>query len=144
MPIFWQNLVCRSKGEIIAHTGGALHDDASINYDEKVAILAEAAKIIQRDIFRQENPEFNGYFKENCEEDLLSSSMIVIVSMILLSSVNSGSRKPNFKQAVLTISQLLVYNSTRATSELSTPVFRSKKREPPITIYLGNLIQTET
>ena len=129
---------------IKAHTGGALHDAASINYDEEVAILAEAAKIIQRDIFRQENPEFNGYFKENCEEDFLSSSMIAIVSMILLSSVNSGSRKPNFKQAVLTISQLLVYNSTKATRELSTSVFHSKKREPPIAIYLGNLIHAET
>ena len=69
MPIFWQNLVCRSNGGPIAHTGGALHDAVSINYDEEVAILAEAAKIIQRDIFRQENPEFNGYFKENCCED---------------------------------------------------------------------------
>ena len=64
--------------------------------------------------------------------------------MILLRTVDSESRKPNFKQAVLTISQLLVYNSTRATSELSTSVFRSKKREPPIAIYLGSLIQTET
>ena len=35
---------------IKAYTGGALHDAASINYDEEVAILAEAAKIIQRDI----------------------------------------------------------------------------------------------
>ena len=47
--------------------GGPLHDTASINYNEEGAIFAEAAKIIQRDIFRQENPEFNGYFKENCE-----------------------------------------------------------------------------
>ena len=68
MPIFWQNLVCRSKGELIAHTGGALHDAASVNYDKEVAILAEAAKIIQRDIFRQENPEFNGYFIKKCWE----------------------------------------------------------------------------
>ena len=63
------------EGELlkIAHTGGTLHDAASVNYDKEVAILAEAAKIIQRDIFRQENPEDNGYFKENCEEDFYLS-----------------------------------------------------------------------
>ena len=37
--------------------GGALHDAASINYNKEGAILAEADKIIRRDIFRQENPE---------------------------------------------------------------------------------------
>ena len=70
--------------------------------------------------------------------------MIAIVSMILRGSVDSGSGNPFFKQAVQTISQLLVYNSTKATCELSTSVYHSKKRGRPIDIYLGNLIHTET
>ena len=70
--------------------------------------------------------------------------MIAIVSMILRGSVDSGSEDPYLKQAVLTLSQLLVYNSTKAARELSTSVFHSKKREPPIAMYLGNLIHAET
>ena len=70
--------------------------------------------------------------------------MIAIVSMILRGSVDGGSGNPYFKQAVLTLSQLLVYNSTKATRELSTSVFHSKKRELPIAIYLETLIHTET
>ena len=37
-----------------------------------------------------------------------------------------------------------MYNSTKATYELSTSVYHSKKRGRPIDIYLGNLIHTET
>ena len=70
--------------------------------------------------------------------------MIAIVSMILRGSVDKGSGNPYFRQAVLTLAQLLVYNSTKVTREVSTSVFHSKKREPPISIYLGNLIHTYT
>ena len=60
--------------------------------------------------------------------------MIAIVSMILRGSVDKGGGNPYFKQAVLTLAQLLVYNSTKVTREVSTSVFHSKKRKPPIAI----------
>ena len=46
--------------------GEALFTACSIDYDDEGYILAEAAKIIRRDIFRHQQKAFTGSFEAGC------------------------------------------------------------------------------
>ena len=52
--------------------------------------------------------------------------------------------KIHYKQAVLSIGQLIRYNTLKRTRTFSTSMYHTKDREPPLVIYLSELIHSQT
>ena len=86
-----------------ADIGGALKTACNINYDDEAFILAEAAKIVRRDMFCTEHDSFNGKFSSNCQASFVSSSMRELMSMIIQGH-SSKPTNPYLEQAILTVS----------------------------------------
>ena len=55
----------------------------STDYDDEEYILAEAAKIIRRDIFSHQQKPFTGSFEAGCQQAFVPTSLKALVSMIL-------------------------------------------------------------
>lgn len=72
-----------------------------VDHDSDALLLAQAAKIVRREIFsKQEN--FNGDFLENCQENATPSSLKALVSMILDGPGNSiKTSNPSQEEAAL-------------------------------------------
>ena len=49
-----------------------------------------------------------------------------------------------FNQAALTISQLMIFNSTIRTRKTSSQAFHTTMREPPVAVYLRQLLHSQT
>ena len=71
------------------------------DFDNEGVILAEAGKILRRDILEMNDTVF--MFNQNCQEDSIHDSVKCILSTILHGNVTSS---PHYKQAILTIGQL--------------------------------------
>ena len=109
------------------HIGSALSKACEYDADNDAVILARAARIVRRDMLQLKN-KFDGSFDSKCQEESVPSSLMAI------------------PQPVLTISQVLMYNTTirrRENSSASTPK-HSRERETPLPILLGTLIHSKT
>ena len=106
-------------------------------------ILAEAAMIIRRDIKKQSYEPFVGKFGKNCQESFIPESVQALVTMILRGSEEDNTN-PYFKQAMLTIGQMMIFNSTIYTRRESTSSYHSQMCEPPLAIYLAQMIHCRT
>ena len=109
--------------------GEALTCAVSIDYDNEGYILGEAAKIIRRDILGHQYEEFKGKFSEGCQEAFVPKSVQALLSMILRGPAGDHSNNPHFSQAMLTLGQLLIFNSTIRTRKDSSSSYHSQKRE---------------
>ena len=76
--------------------------------DDDAVQLANAAKIVRRDLFEKLD-SFNGSFKKGCQEDSVPKLLLALVSMIL--DGTSIEYQINTTQASLTIAQLLKFNA---------------------------------
>ena len=120
------------------------------NSDDDAITLANASKIIRREILKMENTMFmdtmfDGNFKTKCQEDSVPKSLVTLIGM-LLGGPNILSQSDNIveTQVVLSISQLIRYNCTIRRRGTSANIYHSKNREPPLPIYLGLLIHAKT
>ena len=111
------------------------------DFDSEGLILAEASKIIRRDILQMNTTQFDGNFYKKCQEQSAAQSL-----RYLLSHIMHGNQQENLhhQQATFTIAQLLRFNTLIRTRESSTSMYHSRDREPPIAIYLGELIHSKT
>ena len=133
--------------------GNALGKACAYDADNDAVHLARAAAIVRREMFKRKNI-FNGSFDTECQERSVPVSLLALVSMIL-NGPNIKTQSANctsYLQSALTISQLLIYNSsirrrekTNAT-ETSTlcSVKHNLERETPLPIYLGLMVHTKT
>ena len=91
--------------------GHALSVACDHDSDTDAVCLARAANIVRRDMFKMKN-QFNGSFEEKCQEESVPASLLALVSMVVngpnIEAQTSSSAMP---QPILTISQLLLYNS---------------------------------
>ena len=69
---------------------------------------------------------------------------MAMVTMILRSSNIVQVDNPYFNQATLTISKLIIFNPTVRTRQTSSQSYHATKRKPPIAVYLGELLQSQT
>ena len=53
-------------------------------------------------------------------------------------------KNPFFNQAALAISQLMIFNSIIRTRKTSSQAFHTIMREPPVAVYLGQLLHSQT
>ena len=125
--------------------GSALVNACDIDYDDEAAILAKAATIVRRDMLNENKPEFDGKFDEKCQQEYVPQSLKTLVAMTLGGvNINSQSANQSIAQAVLSLSQLIMFNSTIRRRKSSTSSYHSKQREPPLPIYIGCLIHAKT
>lgn len=108
--------------------------------------LARAAKIVRRDMLNMEN-QFCGSFEPNSQEESVPKSLLALVAMVLNGASIEAQSSSSITQPVLTISQLLMSNSTvrrQKNEQASCPTRRTQGRETPLPIYLGVLVHTKT
>ena len=124
--------------------GEAITTAANINYDDDGYILAKAANIIRRDILGMKNENFNGKFNNGCQESSIPVSSQRLISAVMRGTSSETNNNEHFKQAALTVNQLLTFNTTIRTQKESSSVYHSKEREPPLPIYLAQMIHSKT
>ena len=75
--------------------------------------LARAAKIVRKDMFQLKN-QFSVSFGAKCQEDSVPASLLALVAMVLNGpNIEAKSSTSAVPQTVLTISQLLMHNSSK-------------------------------
>ena len=125
--------------------GIALGKACEHDTDSDAVHLARAATIIRRSMFNKRR-EFNGSFHAQCQEQSVPISLLALVTMVLNGpNIKSQTSSSSVPQPPLTLSQLLLYNSTNRYKENATDNVRhSKQRETPLPIYLGVMLHTKT
>ena len=111
------------------------------DYEDDALVLSKAAKIIREDILNSNHFQFNGSFFPNCQQDSVPTNLKYLVSMLL----NGSSIKDQDSaesQSSLTISQAILFNSNKKPSK--TISRRFKKIEPPLPLYIGLKVHTQT
>ena len=93
-------------------------------------------------MFNQPGFRFLGSFPSNCQTSSVPSSLRALISMLLNGS-NIAHRNATESQAILTISQLIVFNSKKKSSTPSSNR-HSLEREPPLPLYVGLSIHAYT
>ena len=124
--------------------GEALESAACINYDDEGYILSRAAKIIRRDILNMSPTDFNGSFDFGCQNSHLPATVMSLITAITQGSVSERNDNRYYEQATLTLGQLLVFNTNIRTRKETTSAYHSSQREPPIPIYLAQMIHQKT
>ena len=108
------------------------------DYEGDAQLLAKAAKIVRRDIVLH-----NGFkFESGCQKESVPSTLKTLVSM-LLNGANLKHQDSIDSQASLTISQSILFNFKKCASS-SSKSRHSLYREPPLPLYIGMMIHTET
>ena len=108
------------------------------DYEGDAQLLAKAAKIVRRDIVLH-----NGFkFESGCQKESVPSTLKTLVSM-LLNGANLKHQDSIYSQASLTISQSILFNFKKCASS-SSKSRHSLYREPPLPLYIGMMIHTET
>lgn len=123
----------------------ALNRAHETDYDDEAIVLAQASQIVRRDMLNMKSEEFSGIFELECQHDSIPQSLVTLVKMILGGpSISMQSCNIVENQAVLSIAQLLLYNSTVRRRTGSAAAYHTRKREPPLPIYTGLLLHAET
>ena len=126
--------------------GDVLKEALKKNRDEEGIELAAAAKIICRDILEMEVPEFSGSFKMDDHDKSCPASLLVLLHLILHGP--SSKAKPTSSmartRAVINISELITFNTMSSRSGTGQTSYHSRRREPPLPLYLGLVIHAKT
>ena len=125
--------------------GPAMKKACEHDADTEAIHLARAANIVRTEIFKNKIT-FTGTFDSHCQERSVSNSLVALVSMILYGpNIQTQSNYSSPPQAVLSLSQLLAFNSFRCCKDShSHNVRHSQERETPLPLYLGVLIHSKT
>ena len=90
--------------------------------------------------------QFNSSFESKCQEESVPVSLLALVAMVLKGpNIVAQSSSTTMPRSVLTISQLLMFNSmVRHRKDVTSIIRHSKERETPLPMYLGVMIHTKT
>ena len=97
-----------------------------------------------RDILDTTFHEFEGKFDSGCQESAIPASVKGFVTAVMRGATSESNENPHFKQAPLTVSQLLAFNTTIRTRNQSLSLYHLRKREPPLPVYLAQMVHTKT
>ena len=101
-------------------------------------------KFCFRDIFENAKHLFSGGFDAKCQESYVAKSLKALVTVVLCGANVEDVKNPYLNQAALTVSQLMILNSTVRTRKASSQAFRTTKQKPPIAVYLEQLLHSQT
>lgn len=125
--------------------GSAVEKAYEQDANSETVHLANAANIVRRDIVKLKN-KFDGSFDSMCQEGSVPNTLVTLVSMILTGpDSNTQSNDMTVTQSALTMSQLLVFNSSVRRREKTRSIGKhNPERETPLPVYLGVMIHTKT
>ena len=96
-----------------------------------------------REILQNKIKTFNGHFDVGCQW-----ASVTAVKQSFISTLMRGSSAENtneyYKQAALTVGQMIGFNTTIRTRKTSTILYHSVQREPPLPVYLTMMIHNKT
>ena len=138
-------LVCDSD------IGNAVSTACHVDTDVEALILAKAARIVRRDIFKT-SYEFAGEFSTDCQEKSVPQLLTALVQMILEGSSIDNHTDTSCVPAALSLSQLLSFNavkharkSPQAATQTGVPKVRHKvSQETPLPLYIAMMMHAET
>ena len=119
-----------------------LKQATACDYESEALLLAKVAKIIRKEIVSHKGFYFDGKFPSGCQQVSLPSTLKTLVSMLLYGA-NLKDQDSTDSQAILTISQTILFNFNKQASS-TTKSRHSFEREPPLPLYIGMKIHTET
>ena len=90
-----------------------------------------------REILQNKIKTFNG------QEASVAPVMQSFISTLIRGS-SAENTNEYYKQAALTVGQMIAFNTTICTQNTSTISYRSVQREPPLPVYLVILIHNKT
>ena len=112
------------------------------DYEGDALLLAKAVRIVRKDIASHKGFHFDGKFGSSCQQESVPSTLKTIVSM-LLNSADLKDQDSMVSQANLTIFQAILFNFKNSASSAAKIRYFSG-REPPVSLYIGMKIHTET
>jgi len=119
----------------------------SHNFDSDAIHLAKTASIVRRDLLKAQ-PQFSGSFDQNCQLESVPASLLALIGMILegpsIKKDKTEETDKNPSTAALTISQLLIFNSTNRKRDDNVSSRHSTKKETPLPLFIGSVIHAET
>ena len=116
------------------------------DHEEDALILMKAARIVRTDILQSNGFHFNGSFPSNCQQESLPTTLKSLITM-LLEGADMMEQDSAESQACLTVSQMLLFNCKKTKKRHSTTaakVRHSLEYEPPLPLYIGLNIHTQT
>ena len=146
---YFQDMEAHKQGRDVVlifneDVGSTLKKACEHDIDDDALSLARAANIVRRDMLKMNN-QFNGSFENNCQEKSVPASLLALVAMVLNGPNIKAQSDSATPQPVLTISQLLMINSSvRRHKELISMPYHRKERETPLPVYLGVMTHTKT
>ena len=113
---YFQDMEAHKKGRDVMlafkeDIGLALSKACDHDADADAIHLAMAANIVRREMFQKKN-NFSGSFGPKCQEESIPMSLLALVAMIINGpNIEAQSSASSMPQPILTIAQLLMYNS---------------------------------
>ncbi|KAG1656278.1 LMBR1 domain-containing protein 2 [Nymphon striatum] len=111
-------------------------------FEAEAISMVKLVKAVREEIFDWKLSQFTGSFKHNCQEESVPTSLKSLISM-LLNGPNVTGQDETETQACLTISQLIHFNAKNK-APVAKKSRHSKKREPPLPLYVGLNVHTLT
>ena len=91
--------------------GKSLRNACQLDGENEAVLLSRTANIVRRDMLKMKVLPFDGSFKEDCQENSVSNSLLMLVTMIMYGT-NIKNQENYFSQPALSLSQLITYNSS--------------------------------
>ncbi len=110
--------------------------------DEDMIGLGKTVNRIRREMFDQSISQFDGNFKNKCQEVSVPTSLKLLISLLLYGT-NIKKNEPTETQICLTIAQLIMFHCKKVYSESSMPRC-SVLREPPLPLYVALNVHIST
>ena len=107
-------------------------------------ILSKAAIMVRQQIPNRQGFKFNGQFSSRYQQESVPPQLLDLISMEL-NGTSIQDQESEVSQACLTITQLILFHSKKRKNSSETKTVRhSHEREPPLPIYIGLYVHTQT
>ena len=97
-----------------------------------------------RDILGSEHYQFDGNFEDGCQESSIPHTLSLFISYVLHGSSATPGNNEYYKQAMLSVCQLITFNTLIRTRKDSSSSYHSILREPALCVYLAMMIHNKT
>ena len=123
--------------------GTALRQACKNDADNDAYILAQAARIVRREIMNT-TTQFDGTFSADCQVECLPQSLQTLVAMLCDGASITEQSLSTQNQAQLSICQLIIFNNLLRRKKQTLKTRHNKFREPPLPVYLGVFLHNKT
>ena len=116
--------------------GDVIHPVCENNNSNASITVIKCSKFIRKDIYNQQQHDFNGHIDHDCQAKSVPQSLLSLITALLYDPKYTGT----LSQEVLTISQLIIFNTKKNTK---TSVHRNRSIGPPLPLYVGLKFHSE-